>query len=429
MLVKCALFVLLAALLQHAAARTYNMSMHKRESYRSMLVREKRWDEFRVQRRVSRGSFRGALREAGVARQPFYDYADAEYVGKITIGTPATQEFSVILDTGSSNLWVVDKTCTDTGDCQAWCFIGFLCKEFCDAICCKDHPPMDGPCDNKTHFDQAASSTYSADGRTWSIQYGTGSAGGILGVDTVALGDEGTDQLSIPETVFGQAQYLASFFTDQPLDGILGLAFRTIAVDNVQPVFQHAVDLGLITNPIFTVWLEKDGGDAWGRVGGQITYGDVDTDHCSSDITYIPLSSELWWEFNIEGTGVNGQKDTETWAAISDTGTSLIAGPSGPLNKLVQATSAKLNDTMQLYQVDCNAQFTWSIWAGGKEFPIDASNMVWMIDPDNKICVLAYEEFGGGFGAPSFILGDPFIRQFCQIYDISGKVGFSVASP
>lgn len=71
--------------------------------------------------------------------------------------------------------------------------------------------------------------------------------------------------------------------------------------DNVQPVFQHAVELGLVKNPIFTVWLKKDGGQARGENGGQITYGDLDNDHCATNVTYIPLSSETYWEFNIEG--------------------------------------------------------------------------------------------------------------------------------
>lgn len=66
---------------------------------------------------------------------------------------------------------------------------------------------------------------------------------------------------------------MADFFTAQPLDGILGLAFQSIAADNVEPVFNHAYDLGLLDQPIFTVWLKADGTGSQGDNGGLITYG------------------------------------------------------------------------------------------------------------------------------------------------------------
>jgi hypothetical protein len=59
--------------------------------------------------------------------------------------------------------------------------------------------------------------------------------------------------LVIPKVTFGQATHLASFFTGQELDGILGLAFPSIAEAKVKPVFQEAIDQGLVQAPMFTV--------------------------------------------------------------------------------------------------------------------------------------------------------------------------------
>ncbi len=45
-----------------------------------------------------------------VVSQPANDYDDLEYVSNITMGTPM-QPFIIVLDTGSSNLFVADKAC------------------------------------------------------------------------------------------------------------------------------------------------------------------------------------------------------------------------------------------------------------------------------------------------------------------------------
>lgn len=47
---------------------------------------------------------------------------------------------------------------------------------------------------------------------------------------------------------------------------------------------------------------------------------------------------------------------------------------------------------------------------------------------DKNPCILALFEFdSGGFG-PSWILGDPFIRAYCNTYDVGAKrIGFSLA--
>lgn len=86
------------------------------------------------------------------------DYDDLEYVGNITIGSHKNQEFLVVLDTGSSNLWIPDSSCTTT-DCK-----------------------------KKHVFDSSKSETYTKDGRTWSVSYGDGSnAKGFLGTDTITV--------------------------------------------------------------------------------------------------------------------------------------------------------------------------------------------------------------------------------------------------
>jgi hypothetical protein len=99
-------------------------------------------------------------------------------------------------------------------------------------------------------------------------------------------------------------------------------------------------------------------------------------------------------------------------------------GPKEPLEKLVKATGAKFNSHYGLFEVKCDVQFTWSIYVNRQEFPIDAKNMIFEIE--NNKCVIAYESLNAEFGKPKYILGDPFIKQYCQIYEVKdGRIGFA----
>jgi hypothetical protein len=241
--------------------------------------------------------------------QPVNDYEDFEYVGNITIGTPG-QPFVVILDTGSANLWVPNKGCRT--------------------------------CTGKRSFDATASSTYVKNGQTWSIQYGTGAAKGTLGQDTVRFGATGTTQLVVPTTVFGQATSIDQDLQQDVADGILGLAFQSLAVDNVVPPLVNAINQGLLDNPYFTVFLQEKGPQDNVR-GGLFTYGGLDTTNCGALIAWQPLSSATYFQFRVSQVGVGSYSSSAGWDVISDTGTSFIGGPQAITDALAKQVGATYN--------------------------------------------------------------------------------------
>jgi hypothetical protein len=80
MLAKLAVLLVIAGVLSEAAV--FKTSLGKQKSYIKRLAEQGKWDEFRIARRVKLGSMSNrAQRLDKTARQPFYDYADAEYYG------------------------------------------------------------------------------------------------------------------------------------------------------------------------------------------------------------------------------------------------------------------------------------------------------------------------------------------------------------
>ncbi|KIO32869.1 hypothetical protein M407DRAFT_66099, partial [Tulasnella calospora MUT 4182] len=217
---------------------------------------------------------------------PLSNFANAQYFSEITIGTPP-QTFKVILDTGSSNLWVPSKKCT--------------------SIACFLH----------TKYDSSASSTYKKNGTEFEIRYGSGSMEGFVSQDTMTIGD-----LTIKNQLFAEATKEPGLaFAFGKFDGILGLGYPTIAVNHITPPFQEMINQKLIDEPVFTFRLgdsEEDGGEA--------VFGGIDTSHYTGKIDYVPVRRKAYWEVELEQVKFGDEVlELDNTGAAIDTGTSLIA--------------------------------------------------------------------------------------------------------
>jgi len=82
-------------------------------------------------------------------------------------------------------------------------------------------------------YDHTKSGTYVANGTTFSITYGSGGVSGYWSNEAVNLGG-----LVATATTFGEATKLSGLsFAVAKFDGILGMAWPAISIDNVTPVF------------------------------------------------------------------------------------------------------------------------------------------------------------------------------------------------
>jgi hypothetical protein len=125
----------------------------------------------------------------------------------LTVGTPG-QSFNVVFDTGSSNLWVPSKTC---------------------GTACSSHP----------EYDSSKSSTYSVNGTTFGIMYGSGPVSGFLSADNVNMGGLIVQKQTFAETNVVTGLGLAYAFGH--FDGILGMAFNSISVDGIPTVYRSRI--------------------------------------------------------------------------------------------------------------------------------------------------------------------------------------------
>ncbi|CAD6193851.1 unnamed protein product [Caenorhabditis auriculariae] len=415
--------VLLLAVLGCAVSALVQVPLQKVEPIRNRMIREGTWAEYRKKKDIRTLMI---SKDASVPQQ-VNDYEDEAYIGNITIGTPE-QQFTVILDTGSANLWIPDITCgTKPGNCNQGACKGALCQFECpDQACCGAGPNYTDSCLQQNKFDASKSSTYVKNGRNFIIEYGTGSAKGFLGQDTVRFGGIGQAQLVVPNTVFGQATSLAAFFEGQPLDGILGLAFQTIAVDQVTPPFINAINQNLVDQPLFTVFLEHEG-DANNVPGGVYTYGGIDTTNCGPLIAYQPLSSATYYQFKMSAVKAGSYSSNKGWQVISDTGTSLLGAPQAVATAIGSALGGTWNADYGVYIIPCAAQIgSIDLTIGSNVYSIQPKNSIVPLGDGSSNCILTIFPFNNfGFG-PSWILGDPFIRQYCNIYDVGNQqVGFA----
>lgn len=83
----------------------------------------------------------------------------------------------------------------------------------------------------------------------------------------------------------------------------------------------------LLADDVFSFWLNRDS-DALS--GGELVFGGMDPDHYKGNHTYVPVSRKGYWQFNMGDLLIDGHSTgfcAKGCAAIVDSGTSLLAGP------------------------------------------------------------------------------------------------------
>ncbi|KAI9314377.1 Syncephapepsin [Dichotomocladium elegans] len=328
----------------------------------------------RAKSKYARFSVNSLSEGDGVVPMTDYEY-DVEYYGVVSVGTPP-QDLKLDFDTGSADLWFASEGCTNCGSSQ-------------------------------TLFQPSESSTFSQPSKIpWSISYGDGStAGGYLAQDTVTLGG-----YAIKNQTIDLASKESSSFQNGPIDGLLGLAFNTItSVEGIKTPMDNLVSQGLISEPIFGVYLGK----ASESGGGEYYFGGYNQDHIAGDLTTVPIdNSQGFWGVTVDAYKTGGKTLVSDSAAILDTGTSLLILADDIVSAVADAYGATANgDGTYTISCDTSSYEPLELVINGATFQVPTDSLIYV--EQGGVCYAGFASAGMDFS----IIGDTFLKNNYVIYN------------
>ncbi|KAI0306143.1 acid protease [Multifurca ochricompacta] len=307
----------------------------------------------------------------------------------ITVGTPA-KKYTVDFDTGSSDLFLPASTCGST-------------------------------CSGHTLYNPKSSSTAKDLKKTFSLSYGDGSTvSGEQYADTVTLAGYTATQQAL-----GAAKtYSTGFQSSQfPADGLLGMGYQSLSRYKAPPVFQSLVAQGKVSQSVFGFYFAQQSSELY--IGG------TNSKHYSGSFTYVPVTTQGYWQTSFDSLSVNGQNALGSTSAIIDTGTTQIVGDTSSVQAIYQKIPGSADAGQGTWTVlPCDFNTPVSITFGGKKFTVkpETFNLVpSLLGLARALVALAPPtalrvSWSTGF----WIVGDVFLQNVYTAFDLGqNRVGFA----
>lgn len=313
-------------------------------------------------------------------------YMGIQFYGPVSIGTPS-QEFLVVYDTGSSNLWVPAANCTTS-------------------------------CGLKPRYDASRSSTYVANGEPFAVLYGSGPVSGYMSQDTVTVGSIPVNGQPFAEVT--NATGLGMAFSVAKWAGILGLAFPDISVNHATPVFNSMMNQYPNMEKVFSFYLGKTDAQP-----GELNFGGIDKTKYTGDLVSVPLIAENYWQTEMQSFAMGNQTIHTNAHIIVDSGTSLLTGPTAVVTQIAQMLGA--NQLLPgRYLLDCSKMSTYPdmmITIGGKTWVLKPEDYIINAENANVECILGMMgmDMPANIG-PLWIMGDVFMKKVFTAFDYGQKM-------
>jgi len=297
------------------------------------------------------------------------DLRNLQYVGVVSFGTPE-QSIRVILDTGSSDVWV-------------------------------DARVFDSDRSSTLHCESIWSGFWRGCSATATIVYGIGSVSGPIRVDHLALGG-----FTVPNQDFMLATRIEDLAGRQ-FEGVLGLAMPSLsAVKGVTLVDSLSKQAQV---NVFSFILCGETGES------KFVLGMPDEIEPEA-VVYTPLTLDAWWTFSC--TLISGQDIViEKSDFALDTGSSYLGVPRGAFSVFLEALGVSGSGCFASdFSIFCpcdtrNTMKIIYIVVEGHRFPLLPEDV---LSGSSPLCILQVQSSTDSL---PWILGDTFLRTVYPVFD------------
>jgi len=262
----------------------------------------------------------GRLTSGNIIRVDLLNNNNSQYYGDFTLGSPK-QRFTAVFDTGSSITWVPGAGCKSTT--------------------CQEH---------HRYGVAPASPGKSSSSNSGVIHYGTGEVKYEYNQDTMTFCDSHDNpgcygkesrHLPVPKQPFGTATEQTDYpFRILPFDGILGLA---PSANNPGSVLHQLRAAKTLPRNVMGFYLSEDT-----HRSGSLSFGGIEPQHIAPGATahWHRTKDPSEWTVQLKDILVDGKplhlcdgRKGGTCPAVMDTGSSLVTGPTGEIEKLLEKIS------------------------------------------------------------------------------------------
>ncbi|VDB96870.1 unnamed protein product [Peniophora sp. CBMAI 1063] len=324
---------------------------------------------------------------------------DVTYYASINVGTPA-QTFDVVMDTGSSDLWVETTQCTN-------------CPR------------------GNAQLDTSRSSSISTTTNQLSFTYGQGRAQGTSTTDTVSLAG-----FTVSSQTFGAVTQIFDNVIPIQGSGLMGLAFQSLAATRAPPFWQALINGNQLSASEFSIYLARNfqtatsGNDQ--NFGGSITFGGRNTSLFQGDVDFQNFPngmSPAFWYQNVASLTVNGNSvSISNGLAAIDTGTTLLAGPPDSVADFYNQIPGSRSIGQGMYSYPCSTSLNVTISFGGRSWPISPVDLNRGPTGGGQ-CVGSIASMQGSPPSatfPAWIIGDVFLKNVYAVFRSNPpSVGFA----